>query len=398
MTPEIELELLRGGRFSLERYRSRSIVMISFWASWCRPCAKELPMLTEVAAAFRQKNVVFHTINIGEDPVTIHRFLRDQNLNMTVASDPTGRVADAYGASSLPTLVLIDREGLIQQMHVGYRPDLKSILKAELETLVAGGSLSGASLPSSLASHVSGEENRLHKAETYKLVLPSGHEHDIVAIFRSDGKGFQQRLGQLAGVGRLLRLKHSNGQPSMLIGRQGTGLRGPTAVYYENGAPMVYLTYNRDAQRDQALFSWDETRRPLIFEQYESGKQHGFSCLFKACSEQCTEGHLWLVEEWRRGRLLKSHLVPDDGVPVTFENLTNDLAAEYEGFDSQHEELAQARTQLRGFHATLDRNEQQLKQSIVRLGLRENRARLLASMASQFRQPGRISVRRIGSR
>ncbi len=404
MAPEIELNLLDGGHFSLKQHRAQNIVILDFWASWCSPCVEELPVVTEVAAEFREKNVVLCAVNVGEDAAKIRQFLAGRDLQLMVGSDVNERVANAYGAKTLPTLVLIDRQGNIQRVHEGHRPDLKSVLRNELATLVAGGSLSETS-PPLLAGAASRGESRRHKQETYQMSLSSGRVLDVGRLMRSETSDFRARLGKLSDAGRLLRLTYPGGNTSMLIGRHAAALHGPTAAYYLDGAPMAHVTYE-NGKREKTLFSWDEAKRPLIFEQYESGRRHGLCCLFHACCEECKEGHLWLVQEWQRGKLLRSHLVGKDGEPITFANTSDESAP-------GNEELEQARVQMQEFHAKLDESEKQLKQSIVQLRRQEKqiiaarkqaaRNQLMAALAQrqrqmvgQFRPSGRLTVCRTG--
>ncbi len=139
--PPVELPLLDGSPLSLERHRGEHIVMLDFWATWCGPCVAEMPLLVEVADEYRDKGVVFYALNQGEEPDEIRAFQQEQELTFQVGLDTDSAVGDAYGVQGIPMLVLIDREGVVQVVHIGYRPDIKEKLSQELDDLLSGKNL-----------------------------------------------------------------------------------------------------------------------------------------------------------------------------------------------------------------------------------------------------------------
>ncbi len=58
-----------------------------------------------------------------------------------VALDPTGGMGDAFAVRALPTVVLLDKEGVVQSVHVGYRPGIVAKLRREIDSLLDGKSL-----------------------------------------------------------------------------------------------------------------------------------------------------------------------------------------------------------------------------------------------------------------
>jgi len=139
--PKVNLKLLDGGDFQLEDHRDKQIVMMDFWATWCGPCVQELPILASVAKAYQDKGVVFRAVNLQEKPEAIRDFLKSKKLDITVALDSAGQIGSAYGAEAIPMLVLIDKKGIVQSVHVGYSPGIKATLQKELDALLAGKNL-----------------------------------------------------------------------------------------------------------------------------------------------------------------------------------------------------------------------------------------------------------------
>lgn len=140
--PNIDLKLLEKGDFRLKEHRDTHVVMLDFWATWCPPCVRELPILAEVAKEYKDKGVVFCAVNVQEEPKEIRAFLEDKKLDLNVALDSTGKVGEAYNANAIPLLVLVDKKGIVQSVHIGFAPDIKKTLKTELDALLEGKDLS----------------------------------------------------------------------------------------------------------------------------------------------------------------------------------------------------------------------------------------------------------------
>jgi thiol-disulfide isomerase/thioredoxin len=139
--PEFTLDLLDGGKLDLKAHRGKHVVVLDFWATWCGPCRRGLPILTEVTQAYKDKGVRFYAVNQEEKPEAIRKFLKEEVLQCTVALDTDGSVAQLYGVRGIPQTVLIGKGGMVQAVHVGLLPDMKSRLEDELDALVAGKSL-----------------------------------------------------------------------------------------------------------------------------------------------------------------------------------------------------------------------------------------------------------------
>lgn len=139
--PSVDLALLDGGRLSLQNHANQDIVMLDFWATWCPPCRREMPVVVEVAQQYRDRGVVFYAINMREDRGTIQKYLDETQLDVTVALDTTGSVGAAYGARSIPTLVLIDRSGVVRDVHTGFAPSLRDDLVKEIDELLSSGNV-----------------------------------------------------------------------------------------------------------------------------------------------------------------------------------------------------------------------------------------------------------------
>jgi thiol-disulfide isomerase/thioredoxin len=96
----------------------RTPVVINFWASWCEPCRRELPLLEQ--AAERNPDVTFLILNEGEDPTVAHAFLTRFGFRwLRAVADPDRTVALSYGTLGLPTTAFVDEHHVLQHIALG---------------------------------------------------------------------------------------------------------------------------------------------------------------------------------------------------------------------------------------------------------------------------------------
>ena len=114
---------------SLKDYAGKAVV-VSFWASWCAYCLKELPVLYNIqkAAKGRLQVVAINT----EDNETFRKLTRVmRTLEIGLSYDPEGKAQQAFGVNGIPHMVIIGRDGTIVQVFRGYdESSLNSIVAA----------------------------------------------------------------------------------------------------------------------------------------------------------------------------------------------------------------------------------------------------------------------------
>jgi thiol-disulfide isomerase/thioredoxin len=117
------------------------VLVVTFWASWCPPCRRELPMLEGLQrAANGRVQVVAVNIEDYEKFRTVARTLKP--LAITITHDDWKKSSDAYGVNGIPHLVLIGRDGRVLQVHRGYSDEAIDGILAEINaqlTAPAGG-------------------------------------------------------------------------------------------------------------------------------------------------------------------------------------------------------------------------------------------------------------------
>ncbi len=144
--PAIDLELLDGGQLDLASYKDKNVVILDFWATWCGPCVRAMPIIDKVASKYKDQGVLLFAVNIQESPDEIHEFLKNADLDVNVALDKDGDVARAYMANAIPQTVLVGKDGTVQVVKVGVSADLQESLSGALESLLAGKDLAAETL------------------------------------------------------------------------------------------------------------------------------------------------------------------------------------------------------------------------------------------------------------
>ncbi|WP_175517721.1 TlpA family protein disulfide reductase [Planctomicrobium piriforme] len=135
--PDINLELLQGGRFELSKQRGQ-VIVLDFWASWCGPCMQTMPLLHQMLHEFESQPVQLVSVNLEEPAQQIRTVLERHQLELTVALDIDGVAARRYEANAIPQVVVVDRTGKVSHVFVGGGPGMIERLKAALlETLAA---------------------------------------------------------------------------------------------------------------------------------------------------------------------------------------------------------------------------------------------------------------------
>ncbi len=108
--PALQALDLQGKTWTLAELRGRAVVL-NFWATWCPPCRAEMPSLQQLGEIYGPEQLLVLALNVGEGPRRIAQYLQSSGLNLTVLLDPKSEAAKAWGASVLPTTILIDAEG-----------------------------------------------------------------------------------------------------------------------------------------------------------------------------------------------------------------------------------------------------------------------------------------------
>lgn len=110
-----------GGKIDLAQFRGK-VVIVTFWASWCGPCRKELPVLAKFRKVIGDDALEVIAVNFKEPREDFQSVVRANRgkFEMIYVHDSGGGISDQYGVEVLPNMFIIDRDGKIAARHTGY--------------------------------------------------------------------------------------------------------------------------------------------------------------------------------------------------------------------------------------------------------------------------------------
>jgi thiol-disulfide isomerase/thioredoxin len=103
------LTTLSGEQASLSL--TGAVTVVHFWASWCAPCRKELPLLDDIRARYDAEGVRFAAISVDTDSEKLRRFLQEVPVSLPIFVDGPSGVARALDLPSLPYTLVLDTNG-----------------------------------------------------------------------------------------------------------------------------------------------------------------------------------------------------------------------------------------------------------------------------------------------
>jgi thiol-disulfide isomerase/thioredoxin len=112
--------LLTGEKIPLSKQRGK-VVILTFWASWCGPCRRELPILEKAQEIIGQDRLTVLAVSFHENPDAERGLTKlASTWHIKLVGDSVGWIADHYGISAIPHLFIIGRDGVILANHTGY--------------------------------------------------------------------------------------------------------------------------------------------------------------------------------------------------------------------------------------------------------------------------------------
>ena len=124
---------LSGREWKLTDYRGR-VVLLNFWATWCRPCREETPGLVNLADRYRGQGLEVAGVMMDDDKdAPVREFMKEYNVRYPVLVPPSDSSL-LSAISSLPTTLLFDRHGRVVRRYEGavseshFRKDIEAVL------------------------------------------------------------------------------------------------------------------------------------------------------------------------------------------------------------------------------------------------------------------------------
>ena len=128
----------RGGKtIDLSQFKGQ-VVMINFWASWCGPCRKEMPLLEDIYKKYKPMGFTMLAVNVEPDTKEADAWLAKLSKPVTfpVAYDVDSKVSKLYKVETMPSTVIVDRKGNVRALHRGYKAGDENFYLTQIRTML----------------------------------------------------------------------------------------------------------------------------------------------------------------------------------------------------------------------------------------------------------------------
>jgi cytochrome c biogenesis protein CcmG/thiol:disulfide interchange protein DsbE len=134
LAPDFTLKTLDGQELTLSKLKGK-VVLLDFWATWCAPCRQAIPHLINLQKTYQEKGVEVIGMNVDKGDVeTVRRFVKSMDIPYSITITPEG-VSRNFGVTALPTTIIIDKEGKIQQKFLGFTSEISKQITSTIVAL-----------------------------------------------------------------------------------------------------------------------------------------------------------------------------------------------------------------------------------------------------------------------
>ena len=114
-----DIKALDGKSYSLASLKGKP-VLLDFWATWCGPCRKAMPVVEKMYQDFKEQGLVVLAVDAGEERAVVEAFLKKTPMPYAVSLSGESKITESYHVSAFPTFVMIGRDGKIVAHEIGY--------------------------------------------------------------------------------------------------------------------------------------------------------------------------------------------------------------------------------------------------------------------------------------
>tara|TARA_B100000941_G_scaffold290481_1_gene272627 strand:+ start:1814 stop:2377 length:564 start_codon:yes stop_codon:yes gene_type:complete len=119
---DLKVKLLNGSTTTIHKLSQDGPLLIDFWATWCVPCKKVMKYLNQYHEKYADDN--FKVLMINTDTPRslgkVRGFIKSQNYSFNVGMDPNKVLSKKLNGMIMPTLILVDKGGVVKWRHQGY--------------------------------------------------------------------------------------------------------------------------------------------------------------------------------------------------------------------------------------------------------------------------------------
>jgi thiol-disulfide isomerase/thioredoxin len=134
--PGFSLQSRDGQQVSLASLKGK-VVMVNFWATWCVPCRQEMPHLEALYEKYNSLGFELLAVNVEKNNAEgARKWLEETPVTFPVLFDPNNEVTKLYKVQTMPSTVLVARDGTMRFIHHGYKPGYESEYQTQVRALL----------------------------------------------------------------------------------------------------------------------------------------------------------------------------------------------------------------------------------------------------------------------
>ena len=136
--PNFKLENLSGETVELNKEIGEGPILLSFWATWCKPCIEELSEYKKLYSDYKDSGFKMFAISTDNERTVakVKPFVKSKNYDFPILLDTNSDVARLFYAQSVPFTVIVNKEGYIVYSHLGYMRGDEDNVKDKIENLL----------------------------------------------------------------------------------------------------------------------------------------------------------------------------------------------------------------------------------------------------------------------
>jgi len=133
--PDFTLLSSTGENVRLAEQRGQ-VVMLNFWASWCGPCRKEMPLLDAMSKRYSAAGFILYGVNVEEDNTDAKKLIKELGVSFPILYDTESKASSLYNVDAMPTTVVIDKKGEIRYINRGYKAGDENKYRDQIRELI----------------------------------------------------------------------------------------------------------------------------------------------------------------------------------------------------------------------------------------------------------------------
>lgn len=136
---DIRVKDVSGNLTSISEIVNSELIVLDFWATWCKPCVKSIPKLVELSEKYNSKEVTFIGVNEDSPRNTnkVKPFVNSLGISYPVILDSEQEIMSDLLVNSYPTLMVLNSDAEVLFIHEGYTSGDEHLIEEELNKLLA---------------------------------------------------------------------------------------------------------------------------------------------------------------------------------------------------------------------------------------------------------------------